>query len=85
MLNKYENLKIVSNPIVNQSLCTIRNKDTDTQGVRLAARKLTRILLYEATKNLPQTDTEIETPLTKFVTKLAHLDSFQNVFSPNGL
>ena len=58
------NLKIVNNPIVNQSLCTMRNKNTDTQGVRLAARKLTRILLYEATKNLPQTEIEIETPIT---------------------
>ncbi len=74
MVSSYNNLKIVSNPIVNQSLCTIRNKNTDTQGVRLAARKLTRILLYEATKNLPQTDVEIETPLTKFVTKTINSD-----------
>ena len=49
---KKDNLTVISNPIVNQSLCTMRNKETDTQGVRLAARKLTRILLYEATKNL---------------------------------
>jgi uracil phosphoribosyltransferase len=69
VLNNYKNLKIISNPIVNQSLCTIRAKDTDTQGVRLAARKLTRILLYEATKNLPQTDVDIETPIAKFTTK----------------
>jgi len=69
MTNNYKNLKIVSNPIVNQSLCTIRSKDTDTQGVRLAARKLTRILLYEATKHLPQTDIEVETPIAKFTTK----------------
>ena len=69
MENKYKKLKIVSNPIVNQSLCTIRSKNTDTQGVRLAARKLTRILLYEATKNLPQTETVVETPLTKFTTQ----------------
>lgn len=74
MLNNYNNLKVVSNPIVNQSLCTMRAKDTDTQGVRLAARKLTRILLYEATKNLPQTDVEVETPLTKFVTKTINPD-----------
>ena len=67
MQNKYAKLKVVSNPIVNQSLCTIRAKDTDTQGVRLAARKLTRILLYEATKNLPQKDVEVETPIAKFV------------------
>ena len=66
---KYENLKVISNPIVNQSLCTMRNKNTDTEGVRLAARKLTRILLYEATKNLPQKDIEIETPLVKFNTQ----------------
>lgn len=66
---EYQNLKLISNPIVNQSLCTMRDKNTDTQGVRLAARKLTRILLYEATKNLPQKDTVIETPLTKFTTK----------------
>ena len=69
MISKFNNLKVVSNPIVNQSLCTLRAKDTDTQGVRLAARTLTRILLYEATKHLPQTDIEIETPLTKCTTK----------------
>ena len=74
MLNKYNNLKVISNPIVNQSLCTLRAKDTDTEGVRLAARKLTRILLYEATKNLPQKDIEIETPLTKFTTKTINPD-----------
>ena len=74
MQNSYPNLEIVENPIVNQSLCTIRAKDTDTQGVRLAARKLTRILLYEATKNLPQTDVEIETPLAKFGTKTINQD-----------
>ena len=68
------NLKIISNPIVNQSLCTIRNKDTDTQGVRLAARKLTRILLYEATKNLPQQDIEIETPVAKCTVKTINPD-----------
>lgn len=74
MINKFNNLKIVSNPIVNQSLCTLRAKQTDTEGVRLAARKLTRILLYEATKNLPQTDVEVETPIAKFITKTINPD-----------
>lgn len=66
MIVEQSKLKIVTNPIVNQSLCTMRNKNTDTEGVRLAARKLTRILLYEATKNLPQKELEIETPIAKF-------------------
>jgi len=68
------NLKIITNPIVNQSLCTMRDKNTDTEGVRLAARKLTRILLYEATKNLPQKEVEIETPLTKLRAGLIFTD-----------
>ena len=75
------NLTVVSNPIVNQSLCIIRAKDTDTQGVRLAARKLTRILLYEATKNLPQKDIEIETPITNFKTKTID-DDITIIISP---
>lgn len=74
MLNKFNNLKLISNPIVNQSLCTLRDKKTDTEGVRLAARKLTRILLYEATKNLPQTNVEVETPIAKFTTKTINPD-----------
>lgn len=75
------NLIVISNPIVNQSLCTIRNKNTDTQGVRLAARKLTRILLYEATKNLPQKEIEIETPITKFSTQTTD-DDITIIISP---
>ena len=71
---EYANLKIIESPIVNQSLCTIRSKDTDTEGVRLAARKLTRILLYEATKNLPQTEQEVETPIAKFTAKTVNPD-----------
>ena len=74
MLNKFKNLKLISNPIVNQSLCTLRAKTTDTEGVRLAARKLTRILLYEATKNLPQTEVEVETPIAKFNTQTINPD-----------
>ena len=74
MINKYKNLTVVENPIVNQSLCIIRSKYTDTQGVRLAARKLTRILLYEATKNLPQSEIEVETPLAVFKAKTIRND-----------
>ena len=76
-----KNFKVISNPIVNQSLCIIRDKNTDTQGVRLAARKLTRILLYEATKNLPQKDVEIETPLAKFTTQTIN-DDITIIISP---
>ncbi len=80
-IQKIKNLKIISNPIVNQSLSVMRNKETDTQGVRLAARKLTRILLYEATKNLPQKDVEIETPVAKCKVKTIN-DDITIIISP---
>lgn len=63
------NVSIISNPVILESLRTMRDKNTKSQEVRIAARKITRCLLYEASRNLPLVDIEIETPLTKFVTK----------------
>lgn len=62
-------IRIINNPVICQSLATMRNKNTDSQGVRIAARKITRVLLYEASKNLPLVDKEIETPITKCTVK----------------
>ena len=81
MISEKNNLTVISNPIVNQSLCTMRDKNTDTQGVRLAARKLTRILLYEATKNLPQKEIEVETPIASFKTQTVN-DDITIIISP---
>ena len=81
MSEEKNNLTIISNPNVNQRLCTIRDKNTDTQGVRLSARKLTRILLYEATKNLPQKEIEIETPVAKCTAKTIN-DDITIIISP---
>lgn len=34
-----EKVKIIDNPVICQSLCTMRNKNTDSQGVRIAAQE----------------------------------------------
>ena len=60
-----DNVRIIMNPVICQSLATMRNKNTDSQGVRIAARKISRVLLYEASKNLPLVDRAIETPIAK--------------------
>ncbi len=57
-------VRVIENPVIFQNLCTMRNKNTDSQGVRIATRKITRVLLYEAAKNLPLVEKEIETPIT---------------------
>ena len=61
-MNK-ELVRIIENPVIFQNLCKMRDKNTESQGVRLATRKITRVLLYEAAKNLPLVDKKIETPI----------------------
>ncbi len=61
-----EKIRIINNPVILQNLCTMRDKNTDCQGVRIATRKITRVLLYEAAKGLPLIEKTIATPLTSF-------------------
>lgn len=61
-------VRVISNPVILQNLCTMRDKDTSCQGVRIATRKITRVLLYEASKNLPLVERTVTTPLTTFKT-----------------
>ena len=63
-----EKVRVISNPVVLLNLCTMRDEKTDSQGVRIATRKITRCLLYEACRNLPLVETEITTPITTFKT-----------------
>ena len=64
-----EKIKIISNPVVLLNLCTMRDAKTDSQGVRIATRKITRSLLYEASKNLPLVEKEVKTPVATFKAK----------------
>lgn len=62
-------IKVIQNPVVLQNLCIMRDKNTDSHGVRIATRKITKVLLYEASKSLPLKEKTITTPLTSFKTQ----------------
>ena len=79
-MNK-ELVRIIENPVIFQNLCKMRDKNTDSQGVRLATRKITRVLLYEAAKNLPLVDKKIETPI-KTTTFKTIKDDINIIISP---
>lgn len=64
-MNK-DKVRIIENPVILQNLCTMRDKNTKSQEVRIATRKITRALLYEASKGLPLIEKTIHTPLTSF-------------------
>ena len=74
-------IRVIENPVILQNLCTMRNKNTDSQGVRIATRKITRVLLYEASKNLPLVEKEIETPIVKTTVKTIK-DDINIIISP---
>lgn len=69
-----ENVRVINNPVVLLNLCTMRDKNTDSQGVRIATRKITRCLLYEAVKNLPLVERDVTTPLATFRAKTVDPD-----------
>jgi uracil phosphoribosyltransferase len=58
-------LTVVSHPLVQHKLGYLREKDTPTVHFRKLANEITLLLTYEATKDLPTEDFEIETPLEK--------------------
>ena len=74
-------VRIIENPVILQNLCTMRDKNTDCQGVRIATRKITRVLLYEAAKNLPLVEKEIDTPIVKTTVKTIE-DDINIIISP---
>ena len=53
----------VMHPLVQHKLSYLRQKDTPTVHFRKIANEVTLLLTYEATKDFPTEDVEIETPL----------------------
>jgi uracil phosphoribosyltransferase len=53
----------VKHPLVQHKLSYLRDKDTPTVHFRRLVEEITLLLTYEATKDLPMEDIDIETPL----------------------
>jgi uracil phosphoribosyltransferase len=58
-----ERLIEVKHPLVQHKLSYLREQDTPTVHFRKIANEVTLLLTYEATKDFPTEDVEIETPL----------------------
>ena len=55
----------VRHPLVQHKLSYLRDKDTPTVHFRKLANEVTLLLTYEATKDFPTEEAEIETPLER--------------------
>jgi uracil phosphoribosyltransferase len=56
---------VVTHPLVQHKLSYLRDKDTPTVHFRKLANEVTLLLTYEATKDFPTEEGEVETPLER--------------------
>jgi uracil phosphoribosyltransferase len=59
------NVTVVDHPLVQHKLALMRRKETSTADFRQLLREISLLLGYEVMRDLPLTQVEIETPLTR--------------------
>lgn len=58
-----ENVTIINHPLMSHKVAILRNKDTNTKQFRELIEEITTLLTYEAFKDLPTVEVQVETPL----------------------
>ena len=61
---------IADHPLIQHKLTYVRNKDTGSKEFRELISEIAMLLLYEATRDLPLQEVQVETPLTTATTKV---------------
>jgi uracil phosphoribosyltransferase len=61
---------IVEHPLVQNKIAKLRDKNTGGKEFRELVKEIAMLICYEATRDLPLTDTEIETPIEKTACKM---------------
>src|SRR3974377_564900 len=62
MEQQWASLTVVEHPLVQHKLSLMRDRNTSTAEFRRLLREISLLLAYEATRELPLADTEIDTP-----------------------
>jgi len=60
-----DNLHVVDHPLIKHKLSIMRNKETGPKEFRELLNEITLLLTYEAARNLPTMEVEVETPIAK--------------------
>lgn len=62
-------VNIIDHPLIQHKLTIMRKKETNSADFRKLLEEITMLMGYEATRDLPLEDVEIETPIQKTVGK----------------
>src|SRR5258705_8443775 len=65
MIRQGSGLTVVEHPLVQHKLSLMRDRNTSTAEFRRLLREISLLLAYEATRELPVTAAEIDTPLER--------------------
>ena len=69
MMN-YENLTVMTHPLIQHKISILRDKETGSKEFRELIEEIAILIAFEATRDLPLCDKEVETPLCKTVSKV---------------
>lgn len=62
-MKEYKNVHVLDHPLIRHKLAIIRNKDTNTKQFREVVSELATLMTYEAFKDVPTVEIDVETPL----------------------
>ena len=57
------NVHVIDHPLVHHKLAVLRNKETPVKEFRELISEIAGLMCYEATRNLPTVEVEVETPV----------------------
>ncbi len=66
-ITKYKNAILLKHPLITHKITQLRDKQTKTNQFRLMVKEVAILEGYEALRNLPMYNVEIETPIEKTV------------------
>jgi len=64
-----QQLTIIGHPLIRNKIALLRSKETGSKEFRELVEEIAMLICYEATRDLPLTDSEIETPICKTTEK----------------
>ena len=64
-MDRFPNLVVIDHPLIRHKLAVLRSRDTSKKTFRALVDEISMLMGYEATKDLPLQDVEIDTPLER--------------------
>ena len=59
-----QNVHVLDHPLIQHKLAVLRNKNTSVKEFRELISEIAGLMCYEATRNLPTVEVDVETPIT---------------------